>query len=152
MMNFILKVFELLKMDPKTAISKYLIGSGILLKGIGHIAYTYQDEEISHTFTYSDGLDITGYILILIGVALLVHRYFTIKDDGISLVYGKGIENMDIHIPVYSIPKFEQFDCIKIDLEEIDSYNKESVIENYHFNKKLIENRIEMKKNQKEST
>lgn len=41
-MNFILKIFELLKSDPEIAMSKYLIGAGLVSNGIGSIVYYYK--------------------------------------------------------------------------------------------------------------
>jgi hypothetical protein len=147
--NFILKIFELLKSDPKTTIAKFLIGSGIMLKGIGSITYKYQDKNVQHTFTYVDGLDIVGYILILIGMILLLHRYITIQKYAVSLAYGKGIKNMNIHSPLEAIPTYERFDCISLNIKEINSYDKNETINDYNFNKILLENRIQNKNSKK---
>lgn len=142
-MNFILKIFELLKSDPEISITKYLIGVGLATNGIGSIIYYYQDNSSQHILSYSSGFDITGYILIFVGLAILIRRYFTMKNNAVTLAYGIGIENMDIHIPIQAVPKYERFDCIKINLATIDSYDRDKVIDNYKFNKTLIEQRIQ---------
>jgi len=143
--NFILKIFELLKSDPKISIAKYLISSGlILVVGFGNLSYKFRE----HTFTYSDEADFIGYIFLVVGFILLIHSYFTIKNNAVSLAYGKGIENMDIHSPIKAVPKYERFDCIEINLEKINSYNKIVVIEDYILNQKLLKNRM-LNKNSK---
>jgi hypothetical protein len=143
--NFILKIFELLKSDTQTKIAQYIMGSGlILVVGFGNFSYKFRE----HTLTYSDEVDYIGYLLILIGFALLIYRYFTIQKDAVALAYGKGIENMDIHSPIEAIPKYERFDCIEINLKTIDSYNKDEVIGNYKFNKELLQDRT-LNKNSK---
>lgn len=142
-MNFILKIFELLKSDPEIGLVKYLITAGVSSNGIGSIIYHYQDKSTQHTLSYSSGFDITGYILIFIGLVILIRRYFTMKNNAVTLAYGIGIENMDIHVPIQAIPKYERFDCIKINLATIDSYDRDKVIDNYKFNKTLIEQRIQ---------
>ena len=71
------------------------------------------------------------------------------KKNAITLAYGIGIKNMDIHTPIKAIPRYEQFDCIKINLKEIDSYNKDQVIRNYNFNKELLSDRTLNKNSQK---
>lgn len=144
--NFILKLFELLKSDPQTAIAKYLIGASlVLLVGIGSLTYTYKE----HSLQYADEANIMGYFLLAIGIIMLIHRYITIKNNAVSLAYGIGIKGMNIHTPLEAIPKYERFDCIEIDLETIDSYDRNTVIENYKFNKKLLENRIQNKSSKK---
>lgn len=148
-MNFILKIFELLKNDPEISIAKYLIGVGLATNGIGSIIYYYQDNSSQHILSYSSGFDITGYILIFVGLAILIRRYFTMKNNAVTLAYGIGIENMDIHIPIQAVPKYERFDCIKINLATIDSYDRDKVIDNYKFNKILIEQRIQNKHSKK---
>lgn len=143
--NFILKILELLKSDTQTKIAQYIMGAGlILVVGFGNFSYTFRE----HTFTYSDEADYIGYLLIFIGLILLIYRYFTIQKDAISLAYGKGIENMDIHSPIEAIPKYERFDCVEINLKTIDSYNKDKVIGNYKFNKELLQDRT-LNKNSK---
>lgn len=148
-MNFILKIFELLKSDPEISIAKYLIGVGLATNGIGSIIYYYQDNSSQHILSYSSGFDITGYILIFVGLAILIRRYFTMKNNAVTLAYGIGIENMDIHIPIQAVPKYERFDCIKINLATINSYDRDKVIDNYKFNKTLIEQRIQNKHSKK---
>ena len=148
-MNFILKLFELLKSDPKTVIAKYIFFGGIGLRGIGQIVYEYSDKNISHVFTFSDGIDYTGYLLILIGVLLLIIRFFTIKNNPPSLVYGIGIENMDIHSPLNAIPSYERYDCLELNIPKIDSYDKNKLIETYKFTDILIKERVQNKKSQK---
>ena len=144
-MNFILKIFELLKSDPRSSIAKYLISSGlVLVVGFGNLSYKFRE----HTFTYSDEADYLGYLFLIVGFFLLVHNYLTIKKNAVSLAYGRGIENMNIHSPIEAIPKYEKFDCIEINLEEINSYNKDNVIEDYKLNQKLLKNRI-LNKNSK---
>jgi len=145
MMNFILKIFELLKSDPKTAIAKYLIGIGVILLAGGSIYY----QTAEHLLKYDNAGNIIGYLFLIVGFVLLIHRYITIKNNAVTLAYGMGMENMDIHAPFEAIPKYERFDCIEINLQKIDSYNKNSVIENYNFNKILIFERIQNKNSKK---
>jgi hypothetical protein len=145
-MNFILKIFELLKSDPKTAIAKYLIGIGvILLGGIGSFTYIYE----KHSFQYADEGNAIGYLFLIFGFVLLIHRYITIKNNAVTLAYGMGIENMDINAPIEAIPKYERFDCIEINLKKIDSYDKNSVLKDYDFNKTLISERMQNKNSKK---
>lgn len=145
-MNFILKIFELLKGDPQTKIAKYLISSAlILLVGIGTLKFTYNEYSVE----YSDDINIMGYLLLIIGLIMLIHRYLTMKNNPITLVYGQGIINMNIYNPIEAVPKYERFDCISLDIKEIDSYDKKEVIEDYKFNKRLLENRIQNKNSKK---
>lgn len=144
-MNFILKIFELLKGDPKTAIAKYLIGIGVTLLAGGSIYY----QSAEHLLKYDNAGNIIGYLFLIVGFVLLIHRYFTIKNNVVTLVYGMGMENMDIYAPSEAIPKYERFDYIPIDLKKIDSYDKNSVIKNYEFNKTLISERIQNKNSKK---
>ena len=145
-MNFILKIFELLKSDPKSSIAKYLISSGsILVVGFGNLSYKFRE----HTFTYSDEADYLGYLFLVVGFLLLVHSYSTIRKNAVSLAYGRGLENMDIHSPIEAIPKYERFDCIPLDIKEINSYDKNEVIDDYEFNNRLLENRIQNKNSKK---
>lgn len=146
MMNFILKIFELLKSDPKLLIAKYLISTGIvLLAGIGVFTYTYKE----HSIEYANNGSVIGYLFLIAGFVLLLYRYFFIKNNPATLAYGMGMENMNIHIPIEAVPKYERFDCIEINLKKIDSYNKNCVIENYNFNKILISERIKNQKSKK---
>ncbi|XPV67766.1 MAG: SAVED domain-containing protein [Halarcobacter sp.] len=148
-MNFILKIFELLKSDPKTTIAKYIFFGGIGLRGIGQIVYEFSDKDVSHTLTFSDGIDYTGYLLVFIGIVLLMIRFFTIKNNSPTLAYGIGMENMDIHLPLKAIPSYERYDCIELSIPEINSYDKNEVLEIYKFIKTLINSRVENKNSQK---
>jgi len=145
-MNFILKILELLKGDAQTKIAKYLIGSALLLLvGIGTLKFNYKE----YSLEYTDEINIMGYLLLMIGLVMIVHRYLTIRNNPISLVYGKGMENMDMHSPIEAVPKYERFDCISLNIKEINSYDKKAVIEDYTFNKTLLENRIQNKNSKK---
>jgi len=144
--NFILKIFELLKNDPRISIAKYLIGSGlVLVVGFGNLSYQFRE----HLVTYSDEADFMGYIFLVVGFILLIYSYLTIRKNSVSLAYGKGIKNMNIHSPIEAIPKYERFDCTPLDIKEINSYDKKEIIEDYTFNKRLLENRIQNKNSKK---
>jgi hypothetical protein len=145
MMNFILKIFELLKSEPKTAIAKYLIGIGVILLAGGSFYY----KSAEHFLKYDNAGNIIGYVFLFGGLALLILRYFTIKNNAVTLAYGIGMENMDIYAPLEAIPKYERFEHNPITLQKIDSYDKNSVIENYNFNKTLISERIQNKNSKK---
>lgn len=143
--NFILKILELLKSDPKVSIAKYLMGTGIILVvGFGSLSYQFRE----HAFTYEDKADLTGYLFLIVGFILLIIRYFTITNNPVTLAYGKGMVNMDIHSPIKSIPKYEKFDCIELNLESINSYDKSKVMEDYDYNQKLMNKRT-LNKNSK---
>jgi hypothetical protein len=148
-MNFIIKIFELLKSDPKTTIAKYIFFGGIGLRGIGQIVYEFSNQDVSHTLTFSDSLDYTGYFLILIGTGLLLNRYFTLSKNPSTLIYGMGMENMDIHSPLKAVPSYERYDCLQLDIPKINSYNKNKVIDDYSLNRRLIQERIQNKNSQK---
>ena len=146
LMNFILKIFELLKSDTQTKIAKYIMGVGLaLVAGIGTLSYTYK----GHTLSYTNEVNILGYVFLIVGFSLLLYRYFSVQKNPVSLAYGKGIENMDIHSPVEAIPKYERFDCISLDIKEINSYDKNETMDDYTFNKRLLENRIQNKNSKK---
>jgi len=143
--NFILKILELFKSDTQTKIAKYIMGAGlVLIIGTGTLSYTFKE----HTFSYSDEANSLGYVFLFIGLILLLHRYLTIQKDAVSLAYGRGIENMNIQSPREVIPNSEKYDCIEINLKNIDSYIKDDVIQNYYFNKELIQTRT-LNKNSK---
>ncbi len=145
-MNFIIKIWELLKSDPRISISKYLIGTGLILV-VGFGSFSYQFRE--HIVSYTDEADLFGYLFLLVGFVLIIMRYFTITNNPSSLAYGIGMDNMDKHSPLKAIPKYEQFDCIQINLKEIDSYDKDQVVKNYNFNKELLSDRTLNKNSQK---
>lgn len=148
-MNFILKILELFKSDPKTKIAKWIFFGGLGLRGIGEIIYKYTDNTTSYVLTFSDKIDYCGYFLIFIGLVLLTIRFFTIKNNPPTLAYGVGMENMDIHSPLNVIPSYERYDCLELNIPKINSYDKTLVIENYKFNQILIKERVQNKKSQK---
>lgn len=145
MMNFILKIFELLKSDPKTAIAKYLIGIGVILLAGGSIYY----QSAEYFLKYDNAGNIIGYLFLIFGFILLIHGYITIKNNAVTLAYGMGMKNMDTSAPSEAIPKYERSDYIAINLENIDSYDKNSVMDNYTDNQKLMSQRILNKNSQK---
>lgn len=149
-MNFILKILELFKSDPKTKIAKWIFFGGLGLRGIGEIIYKYTDNNSnSYVLTFSDEIDYCGYFLIFIGLILLLIRFFIIKNNPPTLAYGVGMENMDIHSPLNAIPSYERYDCLELNIPKINSYNKTLVIKNYKFNQILVKERVQNKKSQK---
>ena len=142
--NFIIKFFELWKSDTITSIGKYLIGTGIvLLTGIGIFNVAYEGV----AFQYSDEGNIIGYLFLLSGFIVIIYRTFT-KKNTVTLVYGRGLENMNNHSPIEAIPPYLHFDCIEVNLKEINSYKRDKLIENFNFNKQLMADRI-LNKNSK---
>jgi len=79
---------------------------------------------------------------------IAIYRTFT-KKNTITLVYGKGFENMNNHTPIEAIPKYLHFDCIEIYFKEINSYKRDELIENYSFYKQLIRDRTLNKSSKK---
>jgi len=143
--NFVIKFWELCKSDSITSIAKYLIGTGVLLvAGIGIFNLTYKEISLQ----YSDEGNIIGYLFLVSGFIIAIYRTFT-KKNTITLVYGKGLENMNNHTPMEAIPKYLHFDCISLDIKEINSYHKNEIIDDYSFNRRLLENRIQNKNSKK---
>lgn len=150
MLDFIYKVFLLLKGDPKTSIARYILYSGVALSGIGTIIVRYKNNNETIFFEFIDDMSYLGNILIILGVFLLVIRFFQLKRNAVTLAYGKGMgKKMDSNEPKYALPKYEQYDAIDLNLGDINSYDKNEVIKYYNFFKKLTEDRTFNKNSKK---
>ncbi len=141
--NFILKFLDIMIGDTKAK-----IGTALLLAG-ATIQVNFVIEPDKYTFSISDGTDIISMLLTIIGASLLIHRYITIKDDTITLFYGATLSNMNNKSPESSLPRREKYKTIVKNLKRINSYNKDEVLDDYKFNKTLIEERIENKESVK---
>jgi len=141
--NFILKFLDIMIGDTKSK-----IGSALLLVG-STLQISFVMEPDKYTLIIGDGTDIFSMLLMLIGASLLIHRYFTIKDDSITLFYGATLKNMDNKSPKNVLPRREKYKTTVKDLNRINSYSKDEVIKDYKFNKTLLGERIENKESVK---
>jgi len=141
--NFVLKLFDIMIGDTKAK-----IGSALLLVGSA-LQISFVMESDKYTLIIGDGTDIFSKLFMLIGASLLIHRYFTIKDDSITLFYGATLKNMDNKSPKNALPRREKYKTIVKNLHRINSYNKDAVIEDYKFNKTLLGERVENKESVK---
>jgi len=141
--NFLLKLFDLIKGDSKAKIGSLLLLAGATLQ------INLVIEPDKYTFSISDGTDVFSILLTIIGASLLIHRYFTIKDDSITLFYGATLQNMDNKSPKNALPRREKYKTVVKDLHRINSYDKNEVLDDYKFNKTLIGERIENKESVK---
>jgi len=141
--NFVLKVFDLIKGDTKAKIGSLLLLAGATLQ------INFVIEPDKYTFSISDSTDIISMLLTIIGASLLIHRYFTIKDDSITLFYGATLSNMNNKSPESTLPRREKYKTIVKNLKRINSYDKNEVLNDYQFNKILLGERVENKESVK---
>jgi hypothetical protein len=141
--NFVFKVFDLIKGDTKAKIGSLLLLAGATLQ------INFVIEPDKYTFSISDGTDIISMLLTIIGASLLIHRYFTIKDDSITLFYGATLSNMNNKSPESALPRREKYKTIVKNLKRINSYDKNEVLNDYQFNKTLLGERVENKESVK---
>jgi hypothetical protein len=137
--NFVIKLFDLIKGDTKVKIGTALLFAGSALQ------INFVIEPDKYSFNIGDGTDIISILLMIIGGLLLIHRYFTIKNNSITLFYGATLNNMNNKSPESALPRREKYKTIVKNLNRINSYNKNEVIEDYKFNKTLLGERIENK-------
>jgi hypothetical protein len=141
--NFVLKILDIMIGDTKAKIGTALVFAGSALQ------INFLIESDKYTFSISDGTDIISILLTIIGASLLIHRYFTIKDDSITLFYGATLSNMNNKSPKNILPRREQYKTTVRDLHRINSYSKDEVLNNYQFNKTLLGERVENKESVK---
>jgi len=141
--NFVLKILDIMIGDTKAKIGSLLLLAGATLQ------INFVIEPNKYTFSIGDGTDIISMILTIIGASLLIHRYFTITDDSITLFYGATLSNMNNKSPESALPRREKYKTIVKNLKRINSYDKNEVLNDYQFNKILLGERVENKESVK---
>jgi len=146
-LNFIERISSLLKGDPilKTGMKLIYIGVGI----IGVSIPTFSIEKSGFSFSLSDstsGLSYAfGTIAFCVGLVMIIHRYSGLSKNPAVVYYGQGMPNMDDKAPIYALPRIDRYFARDVNLSEVDSYDKSTLLEEIPFYQRLFTGRTEHK-------
>lgn len=141
--RFCIKLVELFKKDTHVKIATAMLFGGITL--LSGISITIQNESFNLSFNEPNMLMmILGTILIITGLIMGIIKFKNANKDYMSTLYiGAGIRGTTQLEPIKYLPSFERAFTISRPLEKINTYDKNEVLEDYKFNKKLFRNHID---------
>jgi hypothetical protein len=140
--NFIKWLVVTWKGDLKLKAALKILGWGVLLIAGG---FTLNIDYDKFSFTWDNGAGIFallfGGILTLVGVYFVYKRFKELEANPPYLLYLRGIENMDTRPPKAALPASDR--SAREMVFELDSYDKDSVLQEYGLMQSLISKRIE---------
>ncbi len=154
-LNQIIKVWERIKGDTQSKIALGVLSSGVMLIGVAPFTVTLfftsnEGNELSIGALASDSercVQIFGYILLLVGMVLCIHRYIILHRlsgiKNIALFFIPGFDNINENLPVYALPTNVQKKIKDVKFKKISSYIAQEIIDEYSFYTRTINNRLE---------
>ncbi|WP_041958060.1 SAVED domain-containing protein [Sulfurospirillum arsenophilum] len=151
LLNIALRVFELFKKDPQVRIATYMLGSGVVLLTGGPIFTSLLQQFVISKADWalsfqppSYALTFFGSILIIVGLGMCIYKFVNANKDNMSILYlGANIHGTSQDEAQKFLPSFIKAFCISVPLEQIDTYNKNEVVDDYKYNKKTFRGHIE---------
>lgn len=145
--NFLLFIVKLFRTDIKVSIARTLLSSGIILAAGGP---TYNLLFIKDDIEVKLQVDNTGYILLGLGITLIIisvlmlMKFYNSVSKNSYLYFSPLLEGMDKEMPRYAVDKEDKYSVTTQNIGvNVDSYNKEEVIEEYNYLKKSFEKRLD---------
>jgi len=142
LVNFILLIIGALKGDIWVRTGRAMLVLGATSASIPTLSAKYKNiVEFTLSNDTSIMVEITGVVLILSGVVLIFWRFWSLQAKPPYLVYVRGLSNMEVSDPIKALPKSDWH--AKSLNYEIQSYNRDKLIEDYKHMKRTFEQRIE---------
>jgi hypothetical protein len=142
LVNFVLLIIGALKGDMWVRTGRTMLVLGATSASIPTLSAKYKNIiEFTLSNDTSIMVEITGVILILSGVTLIFGRFWNLQAKPPYLVYVRGLSNMEVSDPIKALPKSDWH--AKSLNYEIQSYNRDELIEDYKHMKRTFEQRIE---------
>ena len=154
-LNQLIIVLERVKGDTQSKIALGILSAGVIILGSAQfnlLAFSKSnagDEKIISASTGDSELyvQIIGMALILIGVFLAIHRYYTLNKasdtKNIALFFMPGFDNINDNLPIYALPSNEQKKIKEVKFKKISSYSVDEIIKEYSFYARMVNDRLE---------
>lgn len=139
--NFIIKIWEMLKSDGQTKIGMFLIVTGTAMLASMNFVFTINKIKIDNIsidsldFTISDSsYAFVSILFLIIGLIMLILKYFFYYKEYVILYYSKGMSNMSDDIPYEALSKAEKLNARGVILHKnINSYDENFVKKGYSY-------------------
>lgn len=133
----------------KIGIFFFLAGIGLITSGSSYF-FSFNDSETNIIFGFSSDepnyfILVVGFIFLIIGSYMLIKQYLKVASEHIVLYYANVLEIGDSKAPTYAMLKNDKINAVEEYLDLINSYDKDSVIEDYKHNLKSFKNRAKHK-------
>lgn len=151
LLNFAWRIIEMWRAGSVAKIGFTLLSFGTILLGAGS----------SYYFSYSDAeknIDIGlisqetslvalifGIVLISLGIFILIKQYIKLSKEQVVFYFGNLLSFGDSKAPIYAMTNNDRLNVVEEYFDIIDSYDKDSVIDDYKHNKKSFKNRSKHK-------
>jgi hypothetical protein len=140
-MNFVLLIIGALKGDMWVRTGRAMLVLGATSSAIPTLSAKYKNITFSLSNESSLSMEILGGLLIVFGIILIFWRFWSLQAKPPYLVYVRGLSNMEVSDPIKALPKSDWH--AKSLNYEIQSYDRDKLIEDYKYMKWAFEHRIE---------
>ena len=141
LMNFVLLVIGALKGDMWVRTGRAMLVLGATSSAIPTLSAKYNSIIFSLSSESSLLMEVLGTVLIVSGIVLIFWRFWSLQAKPPYLVYVRGLSNMEVSDPIKALPKSDWH--AKSLNYEIQSYNRDELIEDYKHMKRTFDQRIE---------
>lgn len=141
MWNIIERLIKLWKGDPwlKTGKTIFLVSLASISGIFPELTIFYLNLSVSLANTVSIVCTFIATIGSLVGLSLIGFRYFQMNSHPPVLYYGQGMKNMDNNPPVMALPLAERGFVRPEILGEINSYDKDILLDKLNYYRHLFE-------------